>query len=367
VYQTYDAFEPGLAEASYLQQQLNSVSRTFALVVPCVEPPTRHYLATAYLLCRVVDNIEDCTQPAAWRDARFGEFLALLSDPGRAGEVLAYWGHESWPGLTAKEEAIMGFEAGLLLWQIYAQMPAATQGIVHHWVALMAQGMRQLGDPERGPRFVQRAGVDILQEEADYDAYCYYVAGTVGSMASELVVRQYGLSTAVAAELSLRAEACGRSLQKTNIIKDFAEDLARCICYLPDKWLSAAAYQPLALEGAGREWTAMVFADVLDELRQATDYVLALPYQAAGYRRASLLCLLPAYQTLMLAARRQGTLFTSQHQVKISKPTMARCMVDAQRLQFDDGAIRRYSQRMERAIRDQFKPAKDVSAAMPAV
>jgi len=181
------------------------------------------------------------------------------------------------------------------------------------------------------------------------------------------VVRQYGLSTAVAAELSLRAEACGRSLQKTNIIKDFAEDLARCICYLPDKWLSAAAYQPLALEGAGREWTAMVFADVLDELRQATDYVLALPYQAAGYRRASLLCLLPAYQTLMLAARRQGTLFTSQHQVKISKPTMARCMVDAQRLQFDDGAIRRYSQRMERAIRDQFKPAKDVSAAMPAV
>ena len=145
--------------------------------------------------------------------------------------------------------------------------------------------------------------------------------------------------------LNLRAEACGRSLQKTNIIKDFAEDLERCICYLPDRWLSEAAYQPLALQGAARDWTAMVFADVLSELRGATDYVLALPYQAAGYRRASLLCLLPAYQTLLLAARRHATLFTSKHQVKISKPTMARCLADSQRLQFDDNAIRRYSRR----------------------
>ena len=71
--------------------------------------------------------------------------------------------------------------------------PRPLAAIVQRWVGLMAQGMRQLGDPERGPRFVKRQGVDILQEESDYDAYCYYVAGTVGIMASELVVRQYGL------------------------------------------------------------------------------------------------------------------------------------------------------------------------------
>ncbi len=209
--------------------------------------------------------------------------------------------------------------------------------------------------------------MDILQEEADYDAYCYYVAGTVGSMASELVVRQYGLPTKIADALNLRAEACGRSLQKTNIIKDFAEDLARCICYLPDNWLSEAAYQPLALEGAARDWTARVFADVLRELRGATGYVLALPYHAAGYRRASLLCLLPAYHTLLLAARRHATLFTSEHQVKISKPTMARCLADSQSLQFDNDGIRRYSHRMESAILDQFKPFKDQAAATLAI
>jgi len=241
-------------------------------------------------------------------------------------------------------------------------VPAATRAIIQRWVGLMAQGMRQLGDPERGPRFVKRQGIDVLQEEADYDAYCYYVAGTVGIMASELVVRQYGLPAETANALNVHAESCGRSLQKTNIIKDFAEDLERCICYLPDKWLSEAAYQPLALQGATRDWTAKVFADVLGELREATSYVLALPYHAAGYRRASLLCLLPSYQTLLLAGRRHATLFTNKHQVKISKPTMAKCIADSQRLQFDNSAIRRYSHDMENAILNQFEPSKSSSA-----
>ena len=60
--QTNDAFEPSGAEQAYLERQLSNVSRSFALVLPLVESPARHYLAAAYLLCRVVDNIEDCTR-----------------------------------------------------------------------------------------------------------------------------------------------------------------------------------------------------------------------------------------------------------------------------------------------------------------
>jgi farnesyl-diphosphate farnesyltransferase len=355
VFHSYIASEISSDEKDYLQHQLENVSRTFALVVPCVEPPARYYLATAYLLCRVVDNIEDCTQAAAWKDERFGEFLALLDDPRGAGDVLEVWQDASWPGLTDREAGLMGCDGGFTLWQVYAQMPVEARDIVRRWTSLMAQGMRQLGDPERGPRFVRRDGVDVLQEEVDYDSYCYYVAGTVGSMASELIVRQYQLTADVAANLTLRAEACGRSLQKTNIIKDFAEDVARGICYLPNTWLREAAYQPLSLHGAPPAWTAMVLSDVLHELREATDYVLALPYHAAGYRRASLLCLLPAYQTVLLAAQRHETLFTAQHAVKISKPTMARCLAESQTLLHSNDAIRRYSRRAEGAVMGQFK------------
>lgn len=228
----------------------------------------------------------------------------------------------------------------------------------------MAEGMSQLGNPNHCPCFVRRKGVEILREQADYDGYCYYVAGTVGIMASELIIRQYGLSEAVAEILNSHAEACGRSLQKTNIVKDFAEDLTRGICYLPDAWLSEADYLPLSLQGATPAWKSMVLADVLTELRGATDYLLALPYEATGYRRASLMCLLPAYQTLLQAAQRQKTLFTSQHQVKISKPVMLQCLVDSQRLLFDNEGISRYSLQLETAILDQFHPVAKDSASI---
>ena len=47
-------------QKSYLGKQLDKVSRSFAILIPYIEPPLRHYLAVAYLLCRVADNIEDC-------------------------------------------------------------------------------------------------------------------------------------------------------------------------------------------------------------------------------------------------------------------------------------------------------------------
>jgi farnesyl-diphosphate farnesyltransferase len=325
-------------------------------VLPFVEPPARDYLATAYLLCRVVDNIDDCTRPAEWKDQRFAEFLRMLGDPAHAGELLLGWDGGFWPGLTDNEARLMGSDDGLMLWQVYARMPEAPRQIVHHWTSTMAQGMSHLGNPDHCPCFVRRQDVDILREQSDYDGYCYYVAGTVGNMASELIVRQYGLPEDVAKVLNSRAEACGRSLQKTNIVKDFAEDLARGICYLPDAWLSEAEYLPLSLKGAPPEWKRMVLADVLTELRGASDYLLALPYEATGFRRASLMCLLPAYQTVLLAAQRQKTLFTSRHQVKISKPAMVQCLADSKRLLFDNDGIRRYSRELEGAIFEQFKP-----------
>ena len=98
----------------------------------------------------------------------------------------------------------------------------------------------------------------------------------------------------------------------------------------------------------------MVLADVVDELRAATDYLLALPYRASGYRRASLLCLLPSYQTILLAAQRQENLFTPQHQFKISRLTMGQCLADSQKMLHDNEAILRYSRRLENQIRHQF-------------
>jgi farnesyl-diphosphate farnesyltransferase len=345
------ALELNHVQQEYLTDTMNKVSRSFAIVVPNLEEPLNHYMATAYLLCRVVDNIEDCAQPFAWKQRRFQEFHRLVDDPAAAPEVLAIWGRESWPGLTPDETEMMGEVAGLSLWEIYAQMPARSRASVGHWASEMADGMLRVEDPGQRPLFEERDGVRVLAEEFDYNQYCYYVAGTVGHMATELVVIHYELGEEASSKLEANCEACGRGLQKTNIVKDYAEDLERGVSYLPYAWHLEADLAALSLGGAPAQFKGKVIEDVMQELHHATEYVLALPYSAAGYRMAGLMCLLPAYQTLLAAARRHDTLFTAAHQVKITRPTMAQCGWDARRMLADNPAVQRYGRRLEAEIR----------------
>jgi len=341
-------------ETKYLETFMQQVSRSFALIVPCLEPPLNHFLATAYLICRVADNIEDCTQPAAWQSERFKELVALLKRPALAPAILSTWDEETWPGLTGAERRLMSAAEGGMLWQIYASTPQPARGIIGRWVAEMAQGMMNLADPDAPPFFLYRQQIWLPSSKTDYDRYCYFVAGTVGHLSTELVIHHYQLPAEVARRLAAWCEACGRGLQKTNIVKDFSKDLARGICYLPDEWLAEVNYAPLSLAGAPSSWKQKVVGNVLDELQDSVTYVFALPYYAAGYRLASLLCLLPAYQTLLLAARQQQTLFTGDQQVKISHETMARCLQDAQGMAADNEAIWRYSQQIRQAIEATF-------------
>jgi farnesyl-diphosphate farnesyltransferase len=340
------------AQAAYLSAQMNLVSRSFALVVPSVEEPLNHYLGTAYLICRVVDNIEDCDEPYEWQAARFGEFDALLEDPGAATEILARWGAEPWPGLTADERAMMSAEGGARLWEIYGRIPGPSRSAIRRWAGEMAAGMRQVEDPSNDSIMVTRDGVRLPLHEDDYNQYCFFVAGTVGHMVTDLAIERYCLVGDAAEVLVGLSEPFGRGLQKTNIVKDFARDLARRTCYLPDEWLARVDYAPLALAGAPTEWTRNVLADVIGELRDATDYVLALPLTAPGFRRANLLSLFPAYQTILLAAQRHDRLFTADHEVKISRLTMARCIADASALATDNDGVQAYGRSIERAFDD---------------
>lgn len=218
----------------------------------------------------------------------------------------------------------------------------------------MASGMGRIDNSLRTPKLRDYSGVQMLADEEDYDRYCYFVAGTVGQLATELTIAHYQLNGKVADDLSATCEPCGRGLQKTNIVKDFAKDLRRGICYLPDQWLREVEYRPLTLAGAPPTWTYNVIANVLSELRDATDYVLALPYTAVGYCLASLMCLLPAYQTVLLAAKKHDSMFTAEHRVKISRSTMAKCLLDSRSMIADNDAIKQYSQRLHGAIEDAF-------------
>ncbi len=331
-------------QQTYLAANMNKVSRSFALLAPAVEAPLNDYLATAYLICRVVDNIEDCTQPFSWQQDRFAEFAVLLQNPAEAAKILSLWERESWPGLSDDEQQMMSVDGGLMLWQIYALIPDESRTSIANWALVMAQGMEDVSNPIQADGFfISHDGVRLPAREEGYDKYCYYVAGTVGHMITELAITHYAIDGEVAGRLLENSEASGRALQKTNIVKDFAKDLERGVCYLPDEWLSEVNYDPLRLSGAPIYWKRMVLDNVLQEFEDSVNYIMDLPITAVGFRRASLLMLLPGYQTLLLAARNHQKLFTPAHQVKISRMTMAKCILDARQMVTNDDAIQAYS------------------------
>jgi farnesyl-diphosphate farnesyltransferase len=341
-------------QKKYLTDSMNKVSRSFALVTPCFEFPLNHFMSASYLICRVVDNIEDCTQPLEWKSLRFAEFKELLSEPSKEKEILSTWEKEDWPGLNHDERRMMSLEGGSPLWQIYSQIPQIPRAVIGRWSSEMARGMECTEDPDSEPLFVIQGEVRLLERVQDYNQYCYFVAGTVGHMITDLVIDHYCLDDDTANILQDLCEACGRGLQKTNIVKDFASDLSRGVCYLPDEWMQDALYSPLTLSGAPLSWKQNISNDVMDELRDFFSYILSLPYQAKGYRLASLLCILPACQTMLKAACNHDKLFTAEHDIKISRMTFYRCIHDAKSMATSNEAILKYRENIEEQFAKMF-------------
>jgi len=337
-------------QRTYFTVAMSKVSRSFALVIPWLEEPLQEQIAAAYLLCRVLDNIEDCGQPLAFQKQRFAEFTHLLAQPAQAPAILHQWQKYSWPGLTADEAAMMTLEDGLPLWLIYASFPDYVRATCRQWISMMAAGMESILDPRQSKTVTWHGDIRVQTTVDAYNEYCYHVAGTVGGLGTELMLAHYGLNGSVEGRLLHGSTACGRALQKTNIIKDFVEDLERGVCYLPDEWLRQIDHQPLRLAGAPPEWSYAVVQDVLNELREATEYVRNIPVEAMGYRIACLVCLLPAYQTMVSAAQRQPLLFTKEHQIKISREMMAQCLHDAVSLAPDNDAIEKHCMRLEQTV-----------------
>ena len=329
-------------QKKYLHTALNRVARTFALLPPFLDSVLADIMSTAYLVCRVVDSVEDCHQPFAWKQKRFDEVKLLLRDPSSAEAILSVWSQLEWPGLNDDEIAFMKIEEGLELWKIFENMPQPYRNIICHWATEMAIGMEGTLNPAASPHVVRDGNVAILRGLEDYNRYCYYVAGTVGYLQTEMLNAFYDFSDDVFKVLQKYSLAFGLGLQKTNIVKDFLDDLNRGICYIPSTWLDEIQNMPLLAQGATPDWIKQVLVDVKSVLDEAVEYISILPYKVNGVRQATLMCLLPAYQTILLAAKESRLLFTKDHQIKISKLVLAGCFRDAKRLAGNNQLLLQY-------------------------
>ena len=268
---------PQPAQWPKLDDLLVKTSRTFAASIPLLPERLHEQVGLAYLLFRIADTFEDGTDwPAARRDAALAEFDALLDpyDPDRARRLAAEWAAD--PPMAHDGYTELLAETPWVLERLHALADAPRERIVHH-TRRCIDGMREI---------VARTGDDgrlVLRDLDDLRRYCYYVAGLVGEMLTDLFVLDCERLRPVEATLQARARLFGEGLQLVNILKDSAGDAVEGRTYLPSDVARAS-----------------VFALARSSLRDAARYLMSV-YEArppAGVVRFLALPLMLAWATL---------------------------------------------------------------------
>ncbi|MEI9951983.1 MAG: squalene/phytoene synthase family protein [Pseudomonadota bacterium] len=332
------------ADWAYCEQALVDVSRTFSKPIALLPQPLRVALTCGYLLCRVVDTVEDHEQFANQeRDALFTAFIAVLD------------GEQSPESFSARFMAFADDDPEIRLAQslprvmkVFLSQDESTREASITWLSEMANGMRLYCRRERP------GALTAINTVSDLERYCYFVAGTVGHLITDLFSTWMGSSgSALEPELRARCESFGIGLQMVNILKDVTDDFARNRCYVPRELCQIEGFTQenlLAVEHRlqAQRALALLFERASEHLDEALEYVLLLPAEHVQLR---LFCLLPlwmALETLVVAIGNDAVLIADR-QVKISRDAVSEIIEDCLRHASDDAALRRrYASSMSR-------------------
>jgi len=303
---------------SWQEDLLCGVSRTFALTIPQLPDGLREAVTNAYLLCRIADTIEDDPIFDAAEKDRFHSAFLEAVERGRGAREFA---RELAPRLapsTLSAEVELIQECPQLL-GFTATLDSRQQRAVHRCLSMMSHGMAEY------ERCRSRNGLSDVRE---FERYCYFVAGVVGEMLTELFCDYSPEIDARRDDLERRAVSFGLGLQMTNILKDVWADLDRGVCWLPREIFDAHGYD-LDRLGKRHDGCGSAFADSMqvligiahDHLRNALDYTLAIPNHEVGIRRFLIWAVLLAVSTLGKISA--SPLFQSGAEVKVSRRRVA--------------------------------------------
>jgi len=303
------------SDEAYQAQALPGVSRTFALTIPELPGELRRVVTNAYLLCRIADTIEDDGELSADDKQRLHQdFVAVV-----AGESDAEWFSDAvHPMLSAHtspaERDLIRNTARVV--HVTHSFNAAQRRALERCVRIMCEGM---------PGYQRRKSLAGLASLEDLDNYCYYVAGVVGEMLTELFCDYSPAINRHREPLLRHAVRFGQGLQMTNILKDVWEDRRTLTCWLPRDVFQQAGFELSELV-PGRYVDA--FGDGMNRLigvahahlRHALQYTLLIPRRETGVRRFCLWAI--GLAVLTLRKLHGNPEFTAGRDVKVSRRTV---------------------------------------------
>jgi len=318
----------------YQDQILPHVSRTFALTIPQLPPALSIPVTSAYLLCRIADTIEDEPALSAPETLSFLQrFSALLGGSGDSAALARDLGHRlSDRTLPTERDLVSNMDRVI---RVTSSLSHAQHAAIKRCVQLMCYGM---------PRFQFNASLKGLPRSSDLDDYCYYVAGVVGEMLTDLFC-DYSVEIARRRNsLSALAASFAQGLQMTNILKDIWEDRSRGACWLPQDVFSRHGVDlaNVSSDSDDSRFKAGIIELVAvahAHLRNALDYTLLIPGKEKGIRRFCLWAIGLAVLTLRKIAHNPG--FTAGAQVKVTRTAVSMTMLMTNAFISNDWVLRR--------------------------
>ena len=301
-----------LADETYQAHILQDVSRTFALTIPQLPPALCKLVTNAYLLCRIADTIEDEHALDAHQKRRFaGQFIDVVAGHSPA-ERFAGTLHPLLSSSTLEAEHDLIRNSATVIRVTHSFTPAQ-RAILERCVAIMGEGMAW---------FQSHQSPGGLPDLPHLNAYCYYVAGVVGEMLTELFCDYSEDIARNRSQLLALAASFGQALQMTNILKDIWEDRSRGACWLPHDVFAECGFDLKALsqDHHGAAFVRGLYKLIgiaRSHLRNALAYTLLLPRTEPGLRRFCLWSIGMALLTLRKIHGNPG--FTSGKQVKITR------------------------------------------------
>ena len=303
----------GMSDDQFQMTLLDGVSRTFALTIPQLPEELCRAVANAYLLCRIVDTIEDEVSLSPEQKRHFCHtFIGIV----KTGEHSEAFSDELAPLLST--ETTLPSEHALIrviprVIRITRQFDPAQIEALSACVETMAEGM-PLFQGEN-----MRLGLSKL---SDMDRYCYYVAGCVGEMLTKLFCHYSPKIAENRDEMLSLAVSFGQGLQMTNILKDIWDDAERGVCWLPQDIFSEVGYDLSKLNAKTndehfRAGLARLISIARDHLHNALRFTQLIPSHEVGIRNFCLWAL--GMAVLTLKKIKQNLDFTRSEQVKITR------------------------------------------------
>lgn len=238
----------------FYQTHLDRVSRSFAFCIKKLESPLRQWVSLAYLLCRVLDTVEDSIwESSRLREAQYSEFDSFLQNAPSAATVQAW--SARFPISIPETEKLLLAEAQLLFKDLHS-LPPEVRRAMQGTVQRMSAGMKYYASRTHG-------GELRLADLTDVNRYCYFVAGIVGELLTKLLI-EYRPEFVPNKDFMKNAFHFGLFLQKVNLLKDQRGDEREGRFLVPNR--------------------AQLFASLRENAEGAVTYLTSLPEDERGFR-----------------------------------------------------------------------------------